>query len=224
MPAVSTAQRWRRIAVRAAIGLALALAVVIYTPWLLAFPYRTQLGEITIYSVEKPSPALTGVIARGLARVSASGIAAPLDARSVYLTDGGWRWWLLSLQSHGAFAVTRPFSSNIVVNRSSIDGDGVWNGAAVAGHRTLTGTIAHESTHLLIYRRYGVLSAVRFAGWKVEGYCDHVAQESSLNAAEAARLRAQDLSPPALAYFEGRQRVEAELAKGVSVDALMAGD
>lgn len=221
---METNRKRRRIAGSAIGAIIILLAGVIYTPWALAFPYRTQVGDVTVYSVEKPSPALAGIVARASARVSASEIAAPLGPRAIYLTDGGWRWWLLSLQSNGAFAITRPFSSNIVINRSAIDADGVWNGAAVAGHRTLAGTIAHESTHLLIYRRYGVLAAIGFAGWKVEGYCDHVAQESSLSADEAARLKREGQSPPALAYFEGRQRVEVRLAQGASVDALMRGD
>jgi hypothetical protein len=221
----TAARRWRRMAVRGVIGIALVLAVLIYNPWVLAFPYRTQIGEITVYSVEKPSPALTAEIARASARIAASEIAAPLGSRAIYLTDGGWRWWLLSLPvSRGAFAITRPFSSSIVVNRSAIDGDGVWNGAAVGGYRTLAGTIAHESTHLLIYHRYGPMAAWRFASWKVEGYCDHVAQESSLTAGDAARLTREGAAPPALAYFEGRQRVETRLAQGASVDALMTGD
>lgn len=206
-------------------AVAAMLGVSVFEPQLLAFPYRTQVGEIVIYSVEAPGPELAGIVTAAQARIAKSGIAAPLGRRSIFLTDGGWRWRLLSLpSSHGAFAITRPLSSAIVLNMSSIRSDAVRNGAGVGGDRTLSGTIAHESTHLLIYRRYGVLAAIGFPRWAVEGYCDHVAGESSLSADEAAALRRAGAAPPALVYYDARVRVDKALSGGTTVDALMRGD
>jgi hypothetical protein len=66
---------------------------------------------------------------------------------------------------------------------------------------------------------------VRQPRWRVEGYCDHVAQESALSDEDVARLAANGESHPALLYYRGRKRVEAELAaNGGSVDALFIGD
>ncbi len=221
----ATRNRLGRIAGAALIAFVVLLAGAYFVPSALAFPYRTQIGEVTVYSVEKPSPALAGILADAERRVAASDIAAPLGPRAIYLTDGGWRWWLLTLPtSGGAFALTRPMASNIVVNRSAMGSNDVWNGAPVAGHRTLAGTIAHETTHLLIYHRYGMMAAWTIPSWKAEGYCDHVAQESSLSPEDAARLRAEGKMPPALTYFDARRRVEARLAQGTGVDALMRGD
>ena len=201
------------------------LGVSILMPQSLAFPYRTKVGEITVDSVEAPGPELAGIVAAAQARIAKSEIAEPLGPRSIFLTDGGWRWQLLSLpSSHGAFAITRPFSTSITVNMSSIRGNEVRNGAAVGGDRTLSGTIAHESTHLLIYRRYGIVAAIGFPRWAVEGYCDHVAGESSLNAEEAAKLRREGAAPPALIYYDARARVDQALSSGTTVDALMRGD
>jgi hypothetical protein len=57
--------------------------------------------------------------------------------------------------------------------------------------------------------------------WRVEGYCDHIAQESALTEAEVARIESRGEDHPALLYFHGRERVETELgANGGSVDAL----
>ncbi|MFS2108392.1 hypothetical protein ACCC88_01785 [Sphingomonas sp. Sphisp140] len=196
------------------------LGTIVYVPAVLAFPHRAQFGEITVYSVSPIGPEMPAILDRAAKRNAASAIVAPLGPRAIYLTDGGWRWNLLSLPtSHGAFAVTRPFSTNIVVNRASIAGDGVENSAAIGNRRTLSGTIAHETTHLLIQQRYG-LAARAFATWKVEGYCDHVAQESSLSDAQAASLRAAGKSTPGLVYHEARRKVAAALASGKSVDQL----
>ncbi|MCW3849104.1 hypothetical protein OF829_17835 [Sphingomonas sp. LB-2] len=132
---------------------------------------------------------------------------------------------ILSLpNSRGAFAVTRPLSTSIVVNLSDIGRDTVLNGAAMGGDRTLNGTIAHESAHLLIYRRYGIFAAVSYPRWAIEGYCDHVAGESSLSAAEAETLRRAGQTPSALIYYDARVRVDRALAGGMSVDALMRGN
>jgi hypothetical protein len=214
-------QGFRGLAGGVMTAVALVLAGIIYSPAVLAFPHRTTIGEITVYSVEPFGPEMPAILARADRRVAASDIAAPLGARSIYLTDGGWRWRLLSIPvSQGAFAITRPFSSNIVVNRSAIARDEVRNDAALGNRRTLSGTIAHETTHLLLAHRYGTIATRRFAGWKVEGYCDHVAQESSLSDADAERLRRSGTRSPALGYHDARRRVAQRLAAGATVDQL----
>lgn len=215
-----TIRKWSRALGALALLLAAILAAIFFAPWALAFPHRTQLGEITVYSEAPIEPRLEAILGRAAKLTEASAIAAPLGRRTLYLTDGGWRWALLSLPtSRGAFAVTRPLTGNIVVNRASIGEDTVHNNAMIANRRSLSGTIAHETTHLLIRDRYG-LAAMTFPDWKVEGYCDFVAQESSLSEAQAALLKAQGRSTPALRYFDARRQVAAVLASGKSVDQL----
>jgi hypothetical protein len=48
-------------------------------------------------------------------------------------------------------------------------------------HRTLSGTIAHEATHILIRRKYGLLKSLLFPRWKTEGYCEYVGGGSNLS-------------------------------------------
>jgi hypothetical protein len=213
-------RKWNRWLGGGALAIAATLGTALYAPSVLAFPHRAQFGEISVYSVDPIAPGMQAILDRAAKLDAASTIAAPLGPRAIYLTDGGWRWTLLSLpNSRGAFAVTRPFSSNIVLNRASIPGDAVENGAAIGNRRTLSGTIAHETTHLLINQRYG-LAARTFANWKVEGYCDFVARESSLSDAQASALKAQGKATPGLAYYDARRKVAAALASGKSVDQL----
>ncbi len=205
--------------------LLLPAVAVVYAPQLLAFPYKQRIGTITVYAERPINPRIGSELARaeGLLRTSPI-YAGPLD-RSLFLTDGGWRWRLLAIQSPGAFALRRPFSSAIVFNRSDVAADRVTNGRAIGGTRTLSGVIAHETTHIMIANHLGELRSAMLSTWQQEGYADHVARESSLSDADAARLRKTDPGAPALVYYDARQRVAAALsAKRGSVDAFLAGD
>lgn len=93
----------------------------------------------------------------------------------------------------------------------------------MAGQRTLSGVIAHEKCHGMIRARYGIVRAATFPQQLVEGYCDYVAGESTLNAAQVARIERDDPGHPALPYYHGRRKVAAKLhANGGSVEALFA--
>jgi hypothetical protein len=221
----SAPRRWRRIASWAA-SLAVGFYVLLTAaPELLAWPHVAQHGRTRIYSNAPVPPEIDRVLARTDALLSRSPIDRPDLERRLFLTDGGWRWSLLAPGHGGAFALRRPWRDAVIVNRSDIAGDRVENGAAIGGRRTLSGILAHELTHVLIGHRYGELRAAFFASWLVEGYADHVAQESSLSDADYRRLRADGSDHPALDYYEGRRQVALLLARsGGNPDALFGGD
>jgi hypothetical protein len=200
----------------------LYLPASLFFPRLLFFPYRTMAGETPVYSATPITPRIREIVARADARDRASPLFTSRILRHpIFLTDGGVRWRILSLGADGAFAVTRPLGANVVVNRSSIADDRVWNGSILAGSRELAGVIAHERTHMLIRARFGLTADSRYPVWVREGYCDYVAGGGSLSDAEAARLRAEGSQVPALFYYDSRKRVEQTLRDNDgSVDAL----
>lgn len=204
-------------------GAALLLAGPVLVPSVLAFPHRAQVGTFDIRS-EAPLPRaeIERVIADATRRVATSPIADPQgERRSIYLTQGGWRWTLLALQSRKSFGLTRAATSYIVINRSELATNRMTNSRPIGAARTLSSIIAHETCHGMERRRYGALMSVTKPTWLVEGYCDHVAQESTLSDARAADIRARGEDHPAMVYYEGRKRVEAELARnGGDVDRL----
>ncbi len=203
--------------------LVIALVGVIYAPLLLAFPYKQSVGPITVYSETPIMPALETDMTKADALLAESPIWQPNAHRDIYLTQGGWRWRLLALQSGGAFAFRRPFTNAIVVNRSDMNGDRVSNGRAIGGVRTLSGVLAHETTHLMVALHIGEVRAAMLPAWKKEGYPDFVAHESSLSDGEALRLRASGEHPIALDYYDYRRQVTAALAhNGNSVDRLLS--
>ncbi|GGA58317.1 hypothetical protein GCM10011395_30720 [Sphingomonas psychrolutea] len=202
----------------------LAAAVLISSaiaPELLAFPYHERVGDTEVYAEQPIKAAIPRLVARSDVLLHKSAIYSGGYGRRIFLTDGGWRWHVLATQSSGAMAISRPFSEVIIVNRSDAARDLVFNGAPVAGSRSLSGVIAHERTHGLIRTRYGVLSDWAYPTWLREGYCDLVAGGGSLSDADAAALKARHETIPALVYYDGRKRVAAALAaNGGSVDAL----
>lgn len=200
------------------------IAAIITAPQVLAFPHKAQVGAWTIRS-DAPIPSgITTVIGRADALLAASPINRP-QPRDVFLTNGGWRWSVLALQSAGAFGLTRPINEAIIINRNDAAADVVFNNRAIASRRTLSGTVAHEAAHGLLRQRYGVIATQLMPTWQVEGYCDHVAQESALDDQAAHRLIAAGEGHPALVYWQGRQRVAALLARsGGNVDMVMQAD
>ncbi|MBA3880022.1 MAG: hypothetical protein C0500_09935 [Sphingobium sp.] len=185
-------------------------------PQMLFFPYQAQIGTTRVYA---ESPIDRVAMAQTLARADARLATSPLDDRTVgtrlFLTDGGWRWQLLSFGSRTSLALTRPMSDlmadAVIVNRRAVAIDG----AASDGirKRRLSSVVAHERTHMLVRVHLGWVRALTLPLWKSEGYADYVAGDSTLSAAEAERLRAAGSKHMALAYYDARLRVTAALAK-----------
>lgn len=198
---------------------------VFFMPQLLLFPHHRVVGGVSLYS-EAPIPdEAAGVVQRSEAHLRASALFTRDETfKPIFLTDGGWRWDALSLGAGGAFALTRPSTEAVVVNRSDFRSDSVWNGSPIAGERSLSGVIAHERTHTLIRRRFGLLADRAYPTWVREGYCDFVAGSSTLSDEQAAALRADNARLPALIYYDARQRVAAVLgSNGGSVRKLFEG-
>ncbi|MGO1303218.1 MAG: hypothetical protein ACTMKV_00375 [Sphingomonas parapaucimobilis] len=220
MNRLATLRRWTA---RIACGGAVVVAGVVHVPAALAFPYRADFGGTTVLSEQPIDRAAMGqVLARADGLLAASPLYRPGLSRQVVLTDGGWRWDMLSIGARGSIAFRRPFAQALIFNRSSVAADRVTNGAPLGGVRTLSGTIAHEMTHRLVADHIGEWAALRLPAWKREGYPDYVAQETSIRPQDEALIRERDPNARVLAYYEGRRRVAAELARnGGSVDALL---
>lgn len=200
-------------------ALALLLASPLVAPELLAFPYKAEVRGSTVYSeTQMPPAALESVIDRAHARVATSPLAAEVEKRTIFLTDGGWRWQWLALSRSYAQAYSRPFRDIIVVNRSDLEHDRI---KTFVGTRSLSSVLAHEICHGMQYREFGGLVRERKPQWLIEGYCDHVAGESSLSDEQAVAYERVGEKNMALTYWQGRKRVERELAaNGGDVEVL----
>jgi hypothetical protein len=208
-------------------GAVYAAAIVAFSPiaapQLLAFPHFARSNGDTIYSVAPiDQTALDRVTARANRLVAASPLAAQTEPRTIFLTDGGWRWTWLALNQASSLALTRAANETIVVARSDLGGDRM---RSAFGNRTLSSIIAHEKCHGLERRAFGIWSDWTKPQWLREGYCDHVGQESTLTDPQALELQRTGQNPGPFAYWQGRKRVEAVLARnGNDVRALFAAN
>lgn len=197
------------------------LLVVRFVPTAMAWPYVTRIGSTTIHSELPISSNIGIVVARSGRLLQASPLYAPPPNTHLFLTNGGLRWKVLALRSSGAFAVRLPLTHNLVFNRAEVSRDKISNGLSAGGVRSLSGVIAHETTHILTARRFGEFRDRLAPAWKREGYADFVAQESSLDEGSYEALKRHGAKHPAMIYYEGRRRVASILAaNGGSVDAL----
>lgn len=208
---------------RGALALAIVLPFVapIAAPQLLAFPYHaTSHGSEVWSEAALPQDKLDTIMARSAALVAASPLADPAgEPRHIFLTNGGWRWSWLALNNRGVIGLTRALNEAVLVNGTDLAADRTTNGL-----RSLSGVIAHETCHGMERRRLGLIASdVRAPQWLREGYCDYVAQESTLSDADVKALEARKQHHPALPYYYGRKRVAAALAgNGGNVAALFA--
>lgn len=211
--------RW---GIRISIMLCVIIFIELRAPAALAFPYKHVAGSTVVYSEQPIEPRIQQILARSDGLLRASPINDPGIERKIVLTSGGWRWRVLALNSSGSVAFRRPFSNVLILNRSDIVSDRVTNGAPVGGMRTISGTIAHETVHLLLAHHLGEFRAMRLPTWKQEGYADYIGGETSVDPRDEQRIRDKDPKSAVLRYYEGRRRVAAFLERGGSFNALMA--
>ena len=206
---------------------ATALALVAVSPFVapevLAFPHSAVVGEDRVWSeVPLPDDRIEAILSDANSRVAQSPLAEGKEGRRIFLTDGGWRWRLLSLQSRMAYGLTRPLREDIILNRSDVAKGVVYGGLGDGRTRQIAGVIAHEKCHGMMRRRLGILGENAKPVWLKEGYCDYVAQETTLSAEDVASMEARGESHPALPYYRGYQKVGRKLrANGGDVDALL---
>ena len=199
----------------------LLLGSVIAAPQLLAFPYQAQVGETRVYS-ETPLDvaALRPVLARADRMLAASPLYREPVGTRVFLTDGGWRLRLLALGDGGSVGFTRPLSD--VVSDAVIMGPADVARDRTNSIRSLSGTIAHERTHIMVRRHLGQMRGIMLPRWISEGYADHISGEPNPRDPALARWRAADPDHPVFFYIEARRRVEAALRdNGGDVEALL---
>ena len=176
----------------AIISIVALLVVPTAAPAMLFFPYSAQSGGHQVYS-ETPidQAALDLITKRSASLVQASPLARPSEPRQIFLTEGGWRWLWLTTRSRNAFAISQRVGEAIIFNRSDLASDRVRNGGAVGGERTVSGVLAHEICHGMLRRPFGFTVDLSKPQWLREGYCDHVAKESTYRSRSPSSIRGE---------------------------------
>jgi len=175
-------------------------------------------------------PAIDRVIDDAHRRLSTSNMTRPDDRFRVFICNRSWRLQLFT----GSAAIgggTAYATRNIFIRAADIRANVLHSPTGRPlldqGHRPLSYFLAHEATHVLELRRYGLITMLRAPFWLVEGYADHVAKAGDFDIAENRALlrRASPLLTDGMArrglYRRYQLMVELALrANGATIDRL----
>lgn len=151
------------------------------------FAHSIEHGEFRIYSREPLGPEIAQILDAAEAKLKTSPIYDSDVRRDIYLTNGFGMYAFLSHKAYNSFANSVPFVDNVFINKTDVPADRVLLNRAFSNHRSLSGVIAHETAHLFIRKRYGAISATLMPTWKVEGYCEYIAGDSTITLDEGIR-------------------------------------
>jgi hypothetical protein len=166
----------------------LVVSIVVGYVLLLCFPQVLFAHEISyrnlkVYSREPLDQDIYAVLDRVDSRLAKSEISNQDVKPKIFLTDSFSLYALLSLylgsNSFGKGYAVLP-TNNIFINKSETAKDLVFRNAPANSERSLSGVIAHETTHLLIRKRFGYWRNLTMPTWKKEGYAEYVAGGSTL--------------------------------------------
>jgi len=127
--------------------------------------------------------------------------------QDVFICNSYNEFTFFALWSRKAFAINYPITQNIFLSKSSISENSILRNGKENNKRTLSGVIAHETTHSLLENKLGTLKYKLLPSWKNEGYCDFIADESSFNKEKGMQDICNDkenLDTPSFKYFKYR--------------------
>jgi hypothetical protein len=131
--------------------------------------------------------------------------------QDIFICSDYSEFTFFALLSRKAFAVNYPITQNIFLSKSSISENYILRNGEKDNKRTLSGVIAHETTHSLLENKLGLLKYKLLPSWKNEGYCDFVANESSFNEQKGLQDICNDKKnpdSPSFKYFKYRKLTE----------------
>ena len=148
--------------------------------------------------------------------------------QDVFICNSFNEFTFFALLSRKAFAVNYPITQNIFLSKSSISENFILRNGKKNNKRTLSGIIAHETTHSLLENKLGTLKYKLLPSWKNEGYCDFVANESSFNGQKGLKDICNDKENsdvPSFKYFKYRILTEYLFEKRkISIDKFLNDD
>ncbi len=165
------------------ISLVAAYLLLLSFPQVL-FAHEVSYKNFTVYSREPLGQNVYAVLDKVETSLSASAINNQEVKPQIFLIDShGW-YKIVSLYLGGnSFGKAFPMlpTNNIFINRSHLAKDLVFRKGPADNQRSLSGVIAHETTHLLIRKRFGYWKNLSMPAWKKEGYSEYVAGGSTLD-------------------------------------------
>ena len=168
----------RYLLMAAAVGYVLLLSF----PQVL-FAHEISYKNLKVYSREPLDDNIYAVLDKVESKLAASALDNQEVRPKIFIANSYGLYAFISLNLGGnSFGKRFPLlpTSNIFINKSDIEKDLVSRRAVENNHRSLSGVIAHEVTHLLIGKKFGHWRNLSMPVWKREGYAEYVAGGSTL--------------------------------------------
>ena len=192
--------RARRVADALAGTLLLAYLLLLCFPQVV-FAHSMSYHNFRVYSMSPIDGSLYPVLEKAEQKLAGSEVNDAHISYHIFLCPSHTTFAFFAPSARMAFADNLPFVHNIFVNTADMRADAVTTGTGQHDWRSLSGVIAHECTHTLLAKRFGQVRMLLTPTWKQEGYCDYVAQATSFDPAEGARLLKQGSSDPSPSFF-----------------------
>lgn len=208
-------------------GLAIIYGLILIFPQAL-FSNSINYKNFTVYyhSDTMDIPKLESILDKSASLLSESEVFDEGKKQKIFLCSSFNEFTFFALRSRKSFAVNYPLIQNILLSESNIEDNSIRRNASENNRRTLSGVIAHETTHSLLEDKLGIVKYKLLPSWKNEGYCDYIAKESSYD----EQLGRQQIcenehdSSPSFRYFKYKAYAQFLLEGEVSLDDFLNQD
>lgn len=201
------------------------LLTIVFPQYL--FAHDISYKNFRVYSNQPLDGNIERVLNLAEAKLEKSPIYDKELTERIFICDSFALYTFLSPTSRKAFANTLPVARNIRIGMVDASRDLVFRNDQNDNQRSLSGVIAHEVTHNLIRKKFGLINSfTSLPNWKDEGYCEYVAGETTVSFAEGARRWKENPNNESrYAYFKYHQMVKYLLdEEKISVEELFSRD
>lgn len=191
------------------------------------FPYSIETSGLRLYSTEPLDPIAQTRLDEVHAQLRRSKLYDPHtnERTDLFLCNSEGLYRLFSPFHDGMYACARPMLGQVFLARADLKTNRTGSPDPAVSQRTFTAVVAHEQTHLLLYRHLGYWKHARLKRWLAEGYCEYVSQNVNLPDATGKRLLLDGatLDDPNFDYYTWEQMVRYLIEKkGLSFDEIHA--
>ncbi|MGY6649830.1 hypothetical protein [Wenyingzhuangia sp. IMCC45574] len=150
----------------------------------------------------------------------------PTSHQKIFLCNDFNEFTFFTLFGRKAFGVNYPFTQNIFLSKTSISQDLIYRDDHQYNVRSLSSVITHETIHSLLRNKIGLIKVLLLPEWKNEGYCDYIANESSLDEKSGLDMfRKKEVNnTPAFNYFLFRKMTSYLFKEGISTMEFLEKD
>jgi hypothetical protein len=197
------------------ISYSIVIFVVILYVLILIFPQflfanKFEYKNFTVYyHNEENEKDLKAVLDKSIELLAKTELFNQKVKQKIYLCNEHSEFNFFAPMAKTALAVNYPIINNIFITKSSFFDDRILkiNEEKNLKARTLSGIIAHETTHSLLENELGIIKNKFLPTWKMEGFCDFIANESSYDEKIGLNNICNDINveySPTFQYFKYR--------------------